>query len=310
MFVTVLLGFIQALLLLLLTPLFTGISRKIRARIQTRKGAPILQDYYDLAKLFARQEMSTKNSGPIFRWMPAIYLGSYFAVAMGLPLLTANSPIPFLADVITVIYLLAVPRFFFALASIDSSSSFAGVGGVRELIVSTLVEPGMMLALIVVALLAQTTSISEISLMNLSGNIPAIMAFVVAGIAFAYCTYIELGKLPYDLAEAEQELQEGPLTEYSGASLAFLKLGMGLKQLVMLGLFISIFLPFGASIDASFASVVLAAIILIIKILVIFFLVGLIENAVARVRFANASHQIWVSLGIACLAFVFFIVGI
>ncbi|MCV5579994.1 NADH-quinone oxidoreductase subunit H, partial [Escherichia coli] len=71
------------------------------------------------------------------------------------------------------------------------------------------------------------------------------VATLLAGAACAFAVFVEVGKLPFDCAEAEQELQEGPLTEYSGAGLALLKLSIGLKQLVVVQLFLVIFLPFG-----------------------------------------------------------------
>ena len=299
----------QALILLLVAPLFTGLSRKLRAKIHTRKGPSVLQDYRDFFKLFSRQDVWPKEAGFVFRSMPVVFLASYFVAAMILPLIGSISPLPFLAELITFIYLLAVPRFIFCVASLDSASSFAGLGGVRELLVASLVEPALMLSLVVLSLLAGSTSLMHISAMSLTGNIALPVAYLLAVLAFAFCVYVELGKLPYDLAEAEQELQEGPLTEYSGPSLAMLKSSLGLKQVLMISLFISLVLPFGSPETPGILSFIVGMLILLIKILLIFVLVSFIENSVARVRYRYISHQSWISVGVAALAFIFYLVG-
>lgn len=102
----------------------------------------------------------------------------------------------------------------------------------------------LILSLLVLALIADSTHIEMISKTLATGwNSP--LTTVLALLACGFACFIEMGKIPFDVAEAEQELQEGPLTEYSGAGLALAKLGLGLKQVVMASLFVALFLPFG-----------------------------------------------------------------
>jgi hydrogenase-4 component C len=112
------------------------------------------------------------------------------------------------------------------------------------------------------------------------------------------------------MAEAEQELQEGPLTEYSGPSLAILKVGLGLKKVVMAQFLVGVFLPLGDFSDLSAAWVLLTAALTPIKLGVIFLIAGLIENSMARGRFLLTSRVTWVGFGIASLSFVFYLAGL
>ena len=101
----------QAVILLMLTPLFTGISRQIRARMHSRRGPGIWQDYRDIHKLFKRQEFAPTSSGLMFRLMPWVLISSMLVLAMAIPLFITVSPFAGGGDLITLIYLLALFRF-------------------------------------------------------------------------------------------------------------------------------------------------------------------------------------------------------
>ncbi len=301
---------VQALLLVAIAPLISGITRKIRAKMHSRRGASIFQDYRDLAKLWRRTEVHAGTAGLVTRLMPPIFLGTMVVIAMGLPLVTRACPVPLLGDIITVLYLMALPRFMFSLASLDSGASYSSVGGIRELMVGVLVEPALMLVLVVMALACGSTNLGVTSASVATFTATPPVAVVVGGVAFAMACYIEMGKLPFDMAEAEQEIQEGPLAELSGPSLAMLKLGMAVKQVVVAGLFLSLFVPFGAAATMGAGDVVVGFVALLVKLLVLFLVVSVIENAVVRVRYKYLGRYTWFVVGIAALAFVFFVVGI
>ena len=257
----IIIALVQALLLVLLAPLVSGSARWLRAKMHTRKGPSILQDYYDIAKLFRRQDVHPKDSSFVHKLMPPLFMGVLLVLAMGIPMITMASPIAWLGDIILVLYLLALPRFFFSLSAIDSSDAYAGIGGVRELIIG-------------------------------------VLAF------FAAC-YIELGKLPYDLAEAEQELQEGPLSEYSGPSLAMGKMALSMKQIIVASWFIAIFVPWGAATELTIPALACGLAAWLVKMLVFFFICGVFENIVSRVRYKLVGRQTWAVVALALFGFVF-----
>ncbi|MEW5867652.1 MAG: NADH-quinone oxidoreductase subunit H [Chloroflexota bacterium] len=303
-------GVLQALLLLLVAPLFSGFARVMRAKMHSRKGPPILQNYYDIAKLMKRQEVISEQAGWVFRLTPYASMASMLLVAILVPVLTMASPLGITGDLILIIYLFALPRLFFALAGMDSGSTFAGIGARRELLVSVLVEPVLLLVVFVVALLAGSTNLGTISTEVASGGFPYSMAFWLGLAAFAFATFVEMGKLPFDLAEAEQELQEGPLAEFSGHSLAILKWGIYLKQLVLVALFLALFLPFGSMASLSAAGALLAVVAFLLKAFVFYTIASVVENAMARVRFMKVPTVTWLALGAALLSFVFFLANV
>jgi hydrogenase-4 component C len=241
--------------------------------------------------------------------MPTVMIATLLTIAMALPIVTRFTPIPGLGDVIAVIYLFAVVRFFFALSGLDSGSSFAGIGGSRELTLGVLVEPTLILSMLVSALLVGTTDIGAIGTSIATGHVSSIGAVMLSGVACAFASYFELGKLPYDMAEAEQELQEGPLSEYSGPSLALLKAAMGLKQLLVLAFVFATFVPFGSSTDFSVIGLAIGVLAFAAKIGVVCLVLGVVENSVARARFMLTPRHSWFGLGIASLGFVFYLVG-
>ncbi|HHO9950259.1 TPA: hydrogenase 4 subunit HyfC [Escherichia coli] len=303
----------QAVILLLLTPLFTGISRQIRARMHSRRGPGIWQDYREIHKLFKRQEVAPISSGLMFRLMPWVLISSMLVLvlvlAMALPLFITVSPFAGGGDLITLIYLLALFRFFFALSGLDTGSPFAGVGASRELTLGILVEPMLILSLLVLALIAGSTHIEMISNTLATGwNSP--LTTVLALLACGFACFIEMGKIPFDVAEAEQELQEGPLTEYSGAGLALAKWGLGLKQVVMTALFVALFLPFGRAQELSLACLLTSLFVTLLKVLLIFVLASIAENTLARGRFLLIHHVTWLGFSLAALAWVFWLTGL
>ena len=305
---TIVVAVLQAILLVALAPLFSGITRKIRAKMHSRKGTGILQDYYDLAKLMRRSEVREGGSGLVSRLMPPIFLGCFILIAAGLPIVMLACPISILGDMITILYLMALPRFMFALASIDSAGSYTAIGGIRELLVGVLIEPSLILFVMAIAVGSTDVGFMSAAVANLQAT--PLVAVVVAGVAFAMACYIEMGKLPFDMAEAEQEIQEGPLAAYSGPSLAMLKLGVSLKQLVVASLLVCIFLPFGSASSLAPLDIFIGFVVYVAKVLAVFLIASVIENSVMRVRYKILDRYTWFVMGIASLSLVFLVIGI
>lgn len=308
-------GLLQALVLLLAAPVFSGFSRVMRAKIHSRRGPSVFQNYYDLVKLMKRQEVVSEQAGWIFRAAPYITLVSMLLAATIIPIFMVQSPYGWVGDLILVIYLYALSRFFFALCGLETGSTFGGIGARRELLVSVLIEPVMLMVLFVIALLAGSTNLGVISAKIASGEIPFYTSVWLGMLAFAFASFVEMGKLPFDLAEAEQELQEGPLTEFSGRSLALMKWGIYLKQLVIVSLFLAVFLPFGNVTEIApglpgLLSALLAILFFLLKVILFYFLSAILENAMARVRFLKASAVTWTALAAAVLSFVFYLANV
>ncbi|MBM3124416.1 MAG: hydrogenase [Chloroflexi bacterium] len=308
-------GLLQALVILAVAPLFSGFSRVMRAKMHNRRGPSIFQNYRDIVKLMKRQEVVSEQAGWVFRATPYITIVSMLLIAAIIPVFTSRSPFEWVGDLILVVYLYALSRFFFSVSGLETGSTFGGMGGRRELLISALIEPVMLLVLFVMALLAGSTNLGVISTKVATGQIPLYTSVWLGMLAFAFASFVEMGKLPFDLAEAEQELQEGPLTEFSGKSLALMKWGIYMKQVVLVALFVSVFLPFGSVTATSLVSqlwisVLLAVVIFFAKAFLLYFIVAVLENAMARVRFLKASAVTWTALGAAILSFVFYLANV
>jgi hydrogenase-4 component C len=303
-------GCAQAVLLLLAAPLLSGISRQLRAKFHSRRGPGIWQDYRDLIKLLNRREVIPAEAGLVFRATPSVLLVSMLLVAMSIPAVMDLSPIAATGDLITIIFLFAMARFFYALAGIDSGSMFAGVGASRETTMGVLNEPIMILSLFTVALMAGSTNLGTIAATIRAGTMPSYAATLMAMLAFGFAIFVEMGKLPFDVVEAEQELQEGPITEYSGRALGLVKWGVALKQIVALSLFIGVFLPFGGAVSLTWLWLCVGALVLVVKLLVAFVAIAFVENTMARNQFLDVSRVTFIGAGAAALAFALSLAGV
>ncbi len=131
MIALILIGLLQALLIALAAPLFSGFSRVLRAKMHSRHGPPLLQNYYDLFKLMKRQQILPAEGGLVFHITPYAIVAAVLLVAMVIPILASQSPFGWAGDMILVVYLLALVRFFVSLSGLSSGSTFGGIGSRR-----------------------------------------------------------------------------------------------------------------------------------------------------------------------------------
>ena len=303
-------GFAQGLIIAALAPMFSGFSRVMRAKMHSRRGPSVLQNYRDIGKLMKRQEILPLSGSLIFRTTPYFTIASALLIAMLIPMLVTQSPFGGVGDMILVVYLLVLIRFLTSLAGLASGSTFGGTGARRELLISALIEPLILLVLFVMALLAGSTNLGVISTSVATGALPYYATVWLGMIAFAFAIFVEAGKLPFDLPEAEQEVQEGALTEYSGRGLALMKWGLYMKQLAVVSLFLAVFIPFGSTTTWSIEGGLLALILFLLKAALLYVIAAVIENSMARLRFIKAPAVTWIALGIGLLCFAFYLVKV
>lgn len=277
--------YIQFLILILFSPLVNGVIRKLKANMQGRVGPGVLQPYYDLLRLFKKDMVVSSVTSWIFKAAPYIVFTATAAAAMIVPVLTTSSAYGMMGDVITLIYLFALARFFMALAGLDAGTAFGGEGSSREMTVAILVEPMMMLALFTAAISAGSTNIATIaeahSLRVSPSHVLALAAFVVAIIA-------ETGRVPVDNPDTHLELtmiHEGMILEYSGRYLALMEWAHVMKQMVLFTLAVDIFFPFGIAQTGGSAELAASAGWFAAKMLGMAVLMALVESTRAKMRF-------------------------
>jgi len=234
----------NVVLVLALSPFFQGVLRKLTARIQSRQGPPLAQPYYDLLKLLGKEDLESGEVPLVQRFAAYLALGSILAVA-GLVPLGFRAPLSGAGDVVVLIYLLMLSGVCTLVAGLASGSTFSLLGTSREMMTMIALEPVLAVAMVVGVLHARSFRLDAV----LDGSVYA-AAVPASGLAmlivmlFAFQAFV--GRVPFDLAEAETEIMEGPLVEYSGRKLALFKYAQMVKLVVHGALFVALFAPFGS----------------------------------------------------------------
>jgi formate hydrogenlyase subunit 4 len=303
---------IQILLILALSPLLSGIIKKLKAIFQIRKGPSIFQPYFDLAKLLRKDSVVSKDVSWIFHAAPLVSFVAVLAAGLMVPIYITVMPFGFAGDLIAVVYLFALARFFIALASLDAGSAFGGMGGSREMFVAAMVEPALMLSIFAVALNVGSTNLSYISrtvsTMGLEGLSPYQMLAFVALFVIAIA---ETGRIPVDNPATHLELtmiHEAMILEYSGRSLAIIELGAMMKQLLVFSLLANIFFPWGIATSWDVAAILVSILVFAIKILILGAFMVVIETSTAKWRLFRLPELLSFSLMLSFLALVSFII--
>ena len=153
---------------------------------------------------------------------------------------------------LAVVYLLALGRFFLALGGLDTGSSFGGLGSSREMTISAIAEPALMLAVFTVAIGAGSTNLSTVAQSALGQSWRFLAPSQMLAFAALFIVLIaETGRIPVDNPATHLELtmiHEAMILEYSGPYLALIEWSAAMKQLVLMTLLVNVFLPFGLSV--------------------------------------------------------------
>ena len=223
-----------------LAPLAEGVVRRVRAIVHSRKGPPLVQPYYDLAKLLAKEDLTPTGAAAIWRLAPALCLGAVLMSGLLIPL-GPPAPLASAGDVIVFIYFVALAAVAVMLGAFASGNPYAYVGASREMMMMLSVEPVMAIALVTAAVKAHSLTFPAIIAHQATAGPSVSMA--VAGVAFLLALPAQLGKLPFDIAEADQEIMEGPFIERSGPGLALFKLASYAKVIIFTSVLVQVFVP-------------------------------------------------------------------
>ncbi len=237
----------QAIVLLLVAPLISGIVKKVKAVMQNRVGSSIFQEYYDIKKWWSKKTMLTPHTSIFFKLAPCMYFITTLAAACMLPnLLGAQAGF---GDVFVFVYIMALGRFFMTVGSLDAATAFGGMGGSREVYIAAFVEPVIMLCILSNVLHTGSTTLGGMSLRYDEVNLT--VAGVLTCIAFFLMMLAENARIPVDNPDTHLELtmiHETMTLEYSGRLLALIHWASQLKLLIFLVLFGMLYLPLNISI--------------------------------------------------------------
>ncbi len=300
---------LQLLVIILVAPLVNGVIKKVKAFTQKRKGAPVLQLYFDLFKLMKKNAVVSETSSWIFKATPYVVITTALGAGLMVPATTLVSYTGFTGDIILLVYLLALGRFFMMLAGLDTGSTFGGMGSSREAMISSLMEPSIMITLFTTGLVAGTTSIGGI--MAAVKDMPAPLSqpvFVMVFLATLIIIIAETSRIPVDDPSTHLELtmvHEAMILEYSGRHLAMMELGASIKQLVFITLLVNICLPLDQLLTfAGIGAVAVSLLLYAVKVIAAAILIAIIEVNTVKFRFFSVPNLAALSFILAFIGFL------
>jgi formate hydrogenlyase subunit 4 len=296
--VTTILGVLaNVVAVLLLAPFMEGVLRKVTARIQSRQGPPLWQPYYDLLKLLGKEDLESGESPRMQRFAVHLSLATVLTVACLVPL-GFPAPLQGTGDAILVIYLLTLAGISTLLTGLAAGSTFSLLGISREMMTMIALEPLFAVAVVIGVLHTRSFSLASVldgSMYATTIPVSGLLMFVVMLLSFQ--AFVQ--RVPFDIAEAETELMEGPLMEYSGPKLALAKYAQMVKLVIYSALFVGLFVPWGSDLGFPVGWLLFWA-----KVMGLVLLVTLIAATHARYRIDQALRYFAVLLVVALAALV------
>jgi formate hydrogenlyase subunit 4 len=298
-------GVLNVAIVLLVAPLCQGLLRKVTARVQSRQGPPLWQPYYDLLKLLGKEDIESGETPLMQRFAAYLSLATVLTVACLVPM-GFVAPMNGAADIILLIYLLTLCGICTLLAGLAAGSTYSLVGASREMMSMITLEPLLAIALIVGALHTGSFRLDTVlngSVYQANGMIPWSGLIMLGVMILSFQAFVQ--RVPFDISEAETELMEGPLMEYSGPKLALFKYAQMAKIVIYSALFVRLFVPWGAEFAFPFAGLLFWCLFWA-KVFIVVLLVALVAATHARYRIDQAirffAALFAVSLGALVLA--------
>jgi len=298
---------LQAVLMVLLAPLAAGFVSTLKARLQNRHGAGMMQPWRDIQKLFSKEVVLAEHASWIFRFTPYVVFTATVMAASVVPSLLLDTPLSLTADVIALVALLALARFFLALAGMDIGTAFGGMGASREMTFSALAEPAMLMSVFVLAIGAHSTNLTTMITHTLTTPLLIQPSIAFALVAMLMIAIVETGRIPIDNPTTHLELtmiHEAMLLEYSGRHLALMEWASMVKLLLFATLIIDLFFPWGISGDTTLIGISLALAIWTAKLLLLFVSLAIVETSIAKLRLFEVPQYLGTAFVLAFLGLI------
>lgn len=264
---------LQVLLLVVGAPVLVALMRQVRARLEGRVGAGLVQPWRDLRKLLRKESIAPDGATIVFTAAPAVALSSMVLIAAAVPFITTISPLDGVADLYVVVSLLLVASIALALAGLDTGSAFGGLGSSRLVTVAALAEPTLLVAGFALSVQVGSSNLSK--LVEHGQRAPGTIlspASLLAAVALWIVVVAEAGRLPVDNPTTHLELtmiHEATILEYAGPDLAVAELGAAVRLAVLLGLWGNLFLPWGVATTDGPGALVLGVAVFTVKVAVL-----------------------------------------
>lgn len=283
-----LIAIVETMLFVALAPLLAGWLRWCKCFLQNRRAPSLFQPYRDLIKLTRKQPVVAEQASWVFTRAPYIIFSATILAASVVPLIALNLPTSASADVIVLVGFLGSARFFLALAGLDIGTAFGGMGSSREMTVSSLAEPAMLMAVFTLSMAASTTNLSVGITHVLNEGLVLRPSFVFALFALILVAIAETGRIPIDNPTTHLELtmiHEAMILEYSGRHLALIEWSSQLKLMIYGVLIANIFFPWGIAETFTLQTLSYGLLYIMGKLALLAILLAISETMVAKMRF-------------------------
>ena len=296
---TILHNTVHVLLAIAMPPLLLGVINRTKALFAGRVGPPLLQPYYDLHRLMRKGSVFSTTTTWVFRAGPVVGLVTGAMAVLLIPLADSRAPISFTGDLVLLVYLLGLSRFFTAAAALDTGSPFEGMGAAREVTYACLAEPAFFLGLLVLAKLSGSLQLATMLGNSLAPHwrtAGASLALVL--LSWCIVLLVENCRIPFDDPNTHLELtmiHEVMVLDHSGPAFGMILYGAALKLFIFGALIVRLALPL------STGSAWLDWSLFVAEMLVVAVGIGVIESTMARLRLPH----IPVLLVAACLLSAF-----
>lgn len=289
-------------LVLLLAPALSGMAVRTKAFLSGRRGAPVLQLYYDIAKLLRKGSVYSTTTTWVFRAGPMVVLVSIVAALLFLPLDGRRALVQFEGDMLAFAALLALGRFALVLAGLDTGSSFEGMGASREVTIASFAEPALFLCFIGLVL-----ATGQLSLTGMLGTAigpawsRAGASLLLLGMSLFVLLLAENSRVPVDDPATHLELtmiHEVIVLDHSGPDFALILYGSSLKLALFAALIVAVFVPRGSISNAGGITLLVAGLVSVAV------AVGVVESAMARLRLTRVPQLLVWAGALALVAII------
>jgi formate hydrogenlyase subunit 4 len=285
----------KTLIVVLAAPFMAGWVKWLKCRLQNRKGPPPWQPYRDLLRLSRKHVVLADTASPIFRMAPYIVFSVTILAVSIVPVITVQLPVAALADVIALVGFLALGRFFLSLAGMDVGTAFGGMGSSREVTISSLAEPALLMAFFTLAMNVSSTNLSTVISVLAQRDITLYPSLIFSSMGLVLVAIAETGRIPIDNPATHLELtmiHEAMILEYSGRHLALMEWAAMLKLTLYSLLIVNLIVPWGVALTLIPGDLVFASFIVTCKLLLWGALLAVSETIQAKMRLFRAPQYL------------------
>ncbi|GAK53197.1 formate hydrogenlyase subunit 4 [Candidatus Moduliflexus flocculans] len=291
---------------LAVSPLFISLIKKVKAFCQRRQGPPLLQTYYNLAKLLKKETVYSSNSSFIMRITPYLNMSVVLTASLAVPFLFIPRSMAGVGNELLFLYLLAFAKFFMALGGLDAGSTFGGMGSSREMALSAIFEPTVIIVFAALAYVLKTLDLHQMFAQSGSNLLmlehPSLF---LSGLSLFIILIVETARIPMDNPETHLELtmvHEAMILEQSGKNLALMEWSHAVKQTLLMAVLLNVLLPSG--LGFSLLSIPAAALIFLFKGVALSVVVGVFESMMAKYRLFRLPGLFMVALFFSFLTII------